>query len=89
MLISTLNILSAVCAFGAAFFWWRSARIQPPHTFGWGTIAPDDWQTRKAPGVEWAENVARMNKWGAGLSGLSACLLGLTSMVGALQGSGG
>jgi hypothetical protein len=70
-----LNIAAALFAFAAAVFWFLSAYGKlPPIVSYWGQAPPTD------PFYKAIKFSAAMNRWAAGLSGLSALsmALGLT-----------
>ena len=66
-----LQIGSAICAFVAAFFWFRSATTNaPPMTWeGIGHLKP------------WLDQAARNNRWAAAFAGVSAALAGIATLA--------
>jgi hypothetical protein len=67
--VAELQIGSAVCAFVAAFLWFRSATTDaPPMTF-------EGTEHLKA----WLDKAARNNRWAAGFAGISALLAGIAT----------
>jgi hypothetical protein len=67
-----LDIVSAVLAIGAAFFWFRSAyKTLPLMKPYWDSVPPDD------PFFQALRFSARMNTVAAVLSGLSAACMGI------------
>jgi hypothetical protein len=61
-----LNFVSAVSAFGASVFWFRSAGDLPPMRAYWGQAPPTD------PFIMAIQAAARNNRWAALLAGVSA-----------------
>lgn len=82
MLIVSVNFLSAVAAFVAAYFWWKSAAVQFPRitvidggdAFG----IPDDYES---PIDIWAKNVSNLNSRGAMAAAISATLMAISTLV--------
>jgi hypothetical protein len=67
--VGGLQIGSAVCAFVAAFFWFRSATTDaPPMTY-------EGSERLKA----WLDKAAQNNRWAAGFAGISALLAGIAT----------
>jgi hypothetical protein len=62
-----LQLASAIAAFVAAFFWFRSAMMGPIPEVGWG--GGGDWQV-------YMDRMSRRNRWGAGCAGIAALLQG-------------
>ena len=63
---------SAICAFIAAFFWFRPAITSaPPMTWeGIGHLKP------------WLDQAVRNNRWAAAFAGVSAALAGMATLAG-------
>lgn len=68
--------LSAICAFVAAYFWWQSARAQPPapKTY-WGETPETD-----AFLVAFRRSLSQ-SRWGAIFAAVSALALGVSLIV--------
>jgi hypothetical protein len=71
-----LDIAAALFAFGAAVFWFRSAYGKlPPMVAYWDATPEND------PLYMAVKHSARMNRWAAGLSGLSALCMAMRIFV--------
>jgi hypothetical protein len=66
-----LQIGLAICAFAAAFFWFRSATSDaPPMTYeGIESLKP------------WLDQAAGNNRWAASFAGVSAVLAGIATLA--------
>jgi hypothetical protein len=69
---SSLNIVGALFALIAAGFWFLSAYGKLPVTIAYWDAAPEDDPFRMA-----LKFSARMNRWAASFSGLSALCVGI------------
>jgi hypothetical protein len=71
-----LDVGAAACAIGAAIFWFMSAYGKlPPMGMYWDAAPPND------PFYIAIKFSAKMNRWAAGLSGLSALCMAIKIMV--------
>ena len=71
-----LDVGAAVFAIGAAIFWFLSAHGKlPPMVAYWDAAPPND------PLYVAIKFSAKMNRWAAGLSGLSALCMAIKIMV--------
>jgi hypothetical protein len=69
--VMSLQIGSAICAFAAAFFWFRSATTNaPPMSYeGIERLKP------------WLDQAVRNNRWAAAFAGFSAALAGIATLA--------
>jgi hypothetical protein len=71
-----LDVGAAACAIGAAIFWFMSAYGKlPPMGMYWDAAPPND------PFYIAIKFSAKMNRWAAGFSGLSALCMAIKIMV--------
>jgi hypothetical protein len=74
--VSWLNLGSAASAFGAAYFWFRSALgAVPPMVPYFDKAPPDD------PFIRALEAAAANNRFAAGLAGVSAVLMAAATVL--------
>lgn len=71
-----LQLASAIAAFGAAFFWFRSATMGPIPAVGWGDTG--GWQ-------DYMDRMSRRNCRGAGCASIAALLQGANQHAAAHQ----
>lgn len=77
LVVFGLDIVTAVSAFVAAWFWFQSARHSAP---------PDTWEGgAKLPGF--LDSMSKFNRWGATFAGLSAVCAGVRIALNTFLGS--
>ncbi|MEO9778144.1 MAG: hypothetical protein ABJO75_25360 [Sedimentitalea sp.] len=81
MLALLANVMAISAAIVASVFWFLSARKEPPATYGYGTYAPDDWETNPSPALLWAKDNAKKSRYAAIASGVSAMFFALATTL--------
>jgi len=77
-MLIVFDIIAAFAALTAAWFWFASTRTLPPPTYGYGTMAPEDWEANPSPAYEWARKNSIQNRRAAIASGISALCFALS-----------
>ena len=76
LLVFILNIVAALAALAAAFFWFQSAAVRlPPTPIAFDVTAKND-KLHEA-----LQSAARLNRWAAAFSGISALSVGLSTAL--------
>lgn len=80
-LVTILNLMSAVAALLAAWFWYCSARVNyPPTLTGW-VVMEDVPYVDTEPFIAAAQKSARLNKLAAGWSATVALLVAVSAII--------
>ena len=81
MVVVSLNRLSAISAFAAAYFWWASAKVEVPKELGVARIAHEDSFTQSNPEKEWATNISMLSSRGATFAAISALFMAFATLA--------
>jgi hypothetical protein len=80
-MVTMLNIAGAIVGLMAAWFWFRSAMLEPPSELKVSTGYGGPGTADTAPLVSFARASARLNKVAASLTGLATLLTGIATIL--------
>jgi hypothetical protein len=81
MIVFVLNILSAISAAIAAYFWWASSQVEAPKELGVARVARNNDTFGPNPEKRWAAETAELNSHGAKAAAVSALLMAFSTFA--------
>jgi hypothetical protein len=81
MVIFALNLLSAISAAIAAYFWWASSQVKVPKEFGVARSAGNKDPFGPNPEKSWAAESSKLNSHGAKAAAVSALLMAVSTLA--------
>lgn len=81
MMVFVLNILSAISALAAAYFWWASAKVEVPDGLGFGRWRDNDSADNSTPEMGWAIKASNLGSRGATFAAISALFMACATLA--------